>query len=145
MKTLVVILLLSSLMIAPILAGGADSRAELNQTAVIENLARGINSANDGLRISSAEIIKQVIDNNLIRPADFSASLIPLLKMLDNGNTDYERMTAALALYSLGNGIGIYKLRGAARFDGSERVRSVSKNLYYGYHTIHHSTYFLDF
>jgi hypothetical protein len=145
MKTLVLVLLLSSLMIAPILAGGADSRTELNRTAVIENLMRGINSENDGLRTGSAAIIKQVIDNNLVRPSDFSKSLIPLLKMLDNGTSEYERITAALALYSLGDGIGIYRLRGAARFDNSEQVRSVSKNLYYGYHTIHNSTYFLDF
>lgn len=145
MKTLVLVLLLSSLMLVPIQAGGTHIKTELNKTAVVENLTCGINSENTGLRISSATIIKEVIDNNLVRPADFSITLIPLLKMLDNGNTEYERITAALTLYTMGNGIGIYKLRGSAKFDDSERVRIVSKNLYYGYHTLHHSTYFLDF
>lgn len=145
MKTLISILLLSSVVFAPILVAGTGSTTESQKTAIADNLIRGVNSENEGLRISSAIVIKQVIDNNIVHPDDFSSSLIPLLKMLDNGTTAAERMTAALTLYSLDNGIGIYKLRGSARFDTSKKVRTVSKNLYYGYHAIHNSTYFLDF
>lgn len=145
MKTLVSILLLSSLLIAPILAAGADLAKTTHKTAIVQSLNLGIKSDNEGLRTSSAVIIKQVIDNSLIRPAEFSSSLIPLLRMLENGKTEDERIAAAVALLSLDNSIGIYRLRGSARFDESEKVRSVSKNLYYFYHTAHHSTYFLDF
>ena len=145
MKTLISILLFSSLIFAPMLTAGSDPNSESHKTAIVENLTRGVNSDNEGLRISSALVIKQVIDNNIVHPDDFSSSLIPLLKMLDKGTTTAERMTAALTLYSLDNGIGIYKLRGSARFDASKKVRTISKNLYYGYHTIHNSTYFLDF
>lgn len=142
MKILILFLLLSGSMVAPILGAG---KTQLNATAIVENLIEGINSANEGLRISSAGVIEEVIDNSIVKPVEFSGSLIPLLKMLDYGKTEYERMTAALTLYSLDNTIGIYRLRGSARFDESEKVRTISKNLYYGYHTIHNSKYFLDF
>ena len=145
MKTLVSILLLSSLMVAPILAAGADLHKSVNKVGIVNSLNLGIKSDNDGLRTSSAVIIKQVLDNSLVRPEDFSTSLIPLLRMLHNGKTVDERVAAALALYSLDNSIAIYRLRGAAQFDNSEKVRSVSKNLYYFYHISHNSAYFLDF
>jgi hypothetical protein len=145
MKTLVSILLLSSLVYAPLLVAGADLTASPNKSAVIENLASGIQSDNEGLRVSSAIVMTEVIENALVKPGDFSSTLIPLLRMLDYGATDEERIAAAVALYSIDSGIGIYRLRGSAKFDSSEKVRAVSKNLYYSYHTINHSTYFLDF
>ncbi len=145
MKTLVSILLLSSLMLAPLLAAGADLTPSTNKSAVVENLVAGISSDNEGLRISSAAVITEVIDNSIAEPEDFSVSLIPLLKMLDDGTTEMERISAAVALYSLDNGIGIYRLRGSARFDKSERVRVISKNLYYAFHILNRSQYFLDF
>ncbi len=145
MKTLASILLLSSLLIAPILAAGADLTPSTNKSEIVENLVAGINSDNEGLRTSSAVVITEVIDNSIASPEDFSPSLIPLLKMLNEGTTEMERIVAAVALYSLADGIGIYRLRGSARFDDSEKVRAVSKNLYYAYHTLHHSQYFLDF
>ncbi|HSD64371.1 MAG TPA: hypothetical protein VLB50_11250 [Ignavibacteriaceae bacterium] len=145
MKTLVSVLLLSSLMFAPILAGSSGAKSQLNTTAIVANLTEGLSSDNEGLRISSAAVIEEVIDHSVVKPGEFSGSLIPLLRMLDNGKTEFERMTAALTLYSIDNSIGIYRLRGSARFDASEKVRTISKNLYYGYHTIHNSTYFLDF
>ncbi len=145
MKMLASILLLSSLMFAPLLAAGADLTTSTNKGEIAANLVAGITSDNEGLRVSSAVVITEVIDNSIASPEDFSASLIPLLKMLDNGSTEMERITAAVALYSLDNGIGIYRLRGSARFDKSEKVRIVSKNLYYSFHILNHSQYFLDF
>ncbi len=145
MKMLISILLLSSLIVAPLLAAGADLAKTTNKSAIVKSLNLGIKSENDGLRTSSAVVIKQVIDNSLVNPADFSSSLIPLLRMLENGRTEDERIAAAVALLSLDNAIGVYRLRGSAQFDESEKVRSVSKNLYYFYHTSHRSTYFLDF
>ncbi len=145
MKTLVSILLLSSLMFAPLLAAGADRAPSTNKNLIVQSLLTGIHSDNEGLRTSSAVVITEVIDNALASPDDFSPSLIPLLQMLDNGRTETERIVAAVALYSLNDGIGIYRLRGSARFDNSEKVRTVSKNLYYSFHTLHHSQYFLDF
>lgn len=145
MKTLVSILLLSSLLFPPLLAAGADLVPSTNKSVIVENLITGINSDNEGLKTSAAVVMTEVIDNAIASPEDFSSSLIPLLNMLDNGSTEMERIVAAVALYSLDNGIGIYRLRGSARFDASERVRIISKNLYYTFHTLNHSQYFLDF
>ena len=145
MKTLVSILLLSYLMFAPILAAGADRVPSTSKSAIVENLIAGISSDNEGLKTSAAMVMTEVIDNAIASPDDFSPSLFPLLTMLDNGRTETERIVAAVALYSLNDGIGIYRLRGSARFDNSERVRMISKNLYYSFHTLHHSQYFLDF
>jgi hypothetical protein len=145
MKTLLSILLLSSLLTAPLLAAGADIAPSNDKSAIVENLINGISSNNEGLRTSSAMVMTEVIDNSIVSPDDFSGSLIPLLEMLDNGSTEMERIVAAVALYSLNDGIGIYRLRGSARFDVSEKVRAVSKNLYYAFHTLNHSQYFLDF
>jgi len=139
------ILLLSSLMFAPLLTAGADLVPSTNKSAIVENLIIGINSENEGLKTSAAMVMTEVIDNAIASPEDFSSSLIPLLNMLDNGSTEMERISAAVALYSLNNGIGVYRLRGSARFDASEKVRIVSKNLYYAFHTLNNSQYFLDF
>lgn len=145
MKTLALILLISSLMVAPLLAAGAESAKTTHRSAIIGSLNMGVKSDNDGLRTSAAVVVKQLIDNSIIRADEFSSLMIPLLRMLENGKTEEERIAAAVALGSLDNAIGIYRLRGSAKFDESEKVRSVSKNLYYFYHIAHHSTYFLDF
>ena len=71
--------------------------------------------------------------------------MIPLLNMLENGKTEEERIAAAVALYQLGNSIGIYRLRGVAIYDDNERVSSVCKNLYYSYHKLHGTEYFINF
>jgi len=145
MKTLLMVLLLSSLLTAPLLAAGAESAKLTKKAAIVQTLNMAILSENDGLRTSAAVVVKQVIDNSIITVDEASSLMIPLLRMLENGKTEDERIAAAVALSSLDNAICIYRLRGSARFDESEKVRSVSKNLYYFYHTSHHSTYFLDF
>jgi hypothetical protein len=98
MKTFMLVLLLSSLLIAPILASGADSRTAFNKSEMIQSLTLGVSSDNEGLRTSSAIVIKPVLDQSLIKPADISCSLCALLKMLDSGTTEKERIAAAVAI-----------------------------------------------
>jgi len=50
-----------------------------------------------------------------------------------------------MALFQLGNPIGIYQLRGVAVFDDNEKVATVCKNLYYSYHKLHHTEYLVSF
>ena len=145
MKTLVMVLLLSSLLTAPLLAAGAESAKITKKAAVVQTLNMAILSENDGLRTSAAVVVKEVIDKSVVTVDEASSLMIPLLRMLENGKTEEERIAAAVALASLDNAICIYRLRGSAKFDKSEKVRSVSKNIYYFYHTSHQSTYFLDF
>lgn len=102
--------------------------------ATVKSLAQGISSENYGLKTSAALQLGRLIDINYITQDDANKALIPLLSMLQNGNTEEERISAALALFKIGNGIGIYQLKGASRFDDSPRVRKICLNLYSVYH-----------
>ena len=115
------------------------------RSAVVTNLKTGIESENTGLHTSAAFVLSDLISESYLKSDDASNTLIPLLRLLENGKTDEERIAAALALYQLGNNIGIYRLRGTAIFDDNEKVASVCKNLYYTYHKLHGSEYFLNF
>ena len=92
------------------------------KAAIVDNLTTGIKSTNYGLRTSSADVLFDLIDDDYLQSEDASKAMIPLLVMLENGKTDEERISAALALFNLGNSIGIYRLRGVAIFDDNERV-----------------------
>lgn len=143
MKALVVVLL--ALILIPALTLQAEQFPKEKKDAAVDNLTVGINSANDGLRTSSANVLSTLIDEKYLESSDASEAMIPLLLMLDKGKTECERIAAAVALFKLGNSIGIYKLRGVAIFDENEKVSSVCKNLYYSYHKLHGTEYFLDF
>lgn len=119
--------------------------SEDQKSAAIYNLTEGIKSDNGGLAASSAVILYNLIDEGYMQRDYSSRPMIPLLRLLDNGETDEVRIAAALALYKLGNGIGIYNLRSVAIFDDNEKVSSICKNLYYSYHKINGSEYFLNF
>ena len=143
MKNLMV-LLFSLLFISTSLAQDVEFSAE-KKSAVVDNLTNGIVTDNNGLNASSAIVLYDLVDQGYLESDNGSRALIPLLRLLNNGETEEVRIAAALALYKLGNGIGIYQLRGAAIFDESEKVSSISKNLYYSYHKINGTEYFLNF
>jgi hypothetical protein len=64
---------------------------------------------------------------------------------LRNGKTERERIVAAVALYRLGNEIGIYQLRGVALFSSDKKLATICKNLYYTYHVLHGTKYLVNF
>jgi hypothetical protein len=141
MKTLIIVL------IALVLIPSAFSQTAFypeQKAAIVDNLTTGIKSSNYGLRTSSADVLFDLIDDNYLQSADASKAMIPLLVMLENGQTDEERISAALALFNLGNSIGIYRLRGVAVFDENERVSKICKNLYYSYHKLNGTEYLID-
>ena len=111
---------------------------------IVDNLNVGIKSDNYGLRTSSADVLFDLIDDDYLQSEDASKAMIPLLVMLENGKTDEERISAALALFNLGNSIGIYRLRGVAIFDDNEKVSKICKNLYYSYHKLNGTEYLID-
>ena len=115
------------------------------KSVVVDNLTNGIVADNIGLNASSATVLFNLINEGYLESDNCSKAMIPLLKLLENGKTDEVRIAAALALYQLGNNIGIYRLRGVARFDDNERISSICKNLYYSYHKINGTEYFIDF
>jgi HEAT repeat protein len=143
MKTLTVVLL-ALLISATLLAQVTEFPVE-KKFAIVDNLNNGIVSENTGLHTSAALVLYDLINGSYLQSDDASRAMIPLLEMLDNGKTDEERIAAALALYKLGNKIGIYRLRGVAIYDDNEKVAKVCKNLYYSYHKLNGTEYFLDF
>jgi len=143
MKTLMV-LLFSFLFILTSLAQDVELSTE-KQSVVVDNLTNGIVTNNDGLNASSAIVLYDLINQGYLESDNGSRAMIPLLRLLNNGESEEVRIASALAIYELGNGIGIYQLRGAAIFDDNEKVSSVCKNLYYSYHKINVTEYFLNF
>ena len=143
MKTLLIVLM--TLALVPFVTAQTEQFPQEKKSVIVDNLNVGINSSNIGLRTSSADVLFDLIEDDYLQSDDASKSMIPLLNMLENGKTDDERIAAAVALYQLGNGIGIYRLRGVAIFDDNKRVSTICKNLYYSYHKLHGTEYLINF
>lgn len=142
MKNLVVIFL--TLVLIPLATITAGDLNKEKKSAAVDNLTVGITSDNSGLRTSSANVLSNLITDTYLEDSDARKAMIPLLEMLDKGKTDCERIAAAVALYKLGNSIGIYRLRGVALFDDNEKVSTVCKNLYYTFHKLNGTEYLID-
>lgn len=143
MKTLIILLM--TILFVPFASAQTEQFTAEKKSVIVDNLNVGINSSSVGLRTSSANVLFDLINENYLEKNDASKSMIPLLNMLENGQTDDERIAAAVALYELGNGIGIYRLRGVAIFDDNKRVSTICKNLYYSYHKLHGTEYLINF
>lgn len=142
MKNLIVVFL--ALVLIPIATISAGDSNKDKKSAAVDNLTVGITSDNSGLRTSSANVLTNLITDAYLEDSDARKAMIPLLVMLEKGKTDCERIAAAVALYKLGNGIGIYRLRGVALFDDNEKVSKVCKNLYYTFHKLNGTEYLID-
>ena len=142
MKTLFMLLML--MLPVSVVFSQSENLSSTQKSEIVDNLNVGINSDNNGLRTSSADVFSDLVNDKYLDKSDASKSMIPLLIMLENGKSDEERISAALALYNLGNPIGIYRLRGVAVYDNNEKVSTVCKNLYYTYHKLHGTEYLVD-
>jgi HEAT repeat protein len=78
-----------------------------------QNLLRGLDSDNLGLIEGSA---------NMLGELKSSKAVIPLMKLLRDGEQESTRIVAALALCQIGDERGLYAVKRATQFDGSERV-----------------------
>jgi hypothetical protein len=116
---------------------------ESQKDVIVKNLVRGINSDNTGVKISAAQRIFEFIEHKYFTKNDFSPAVIPLMKMLREEDSELGRIAAALSLYRIEDSRGIYHLKGAAKFDKSEKVRKVSRNLYYHYHYANGTAYLI--
>ena len=115
------------------------------KSAIVDNLTVGIKSENTGLHTSASFVLSDLVNDGYLNAEDASKALIPLLKLLKNGETEEVRIAAALALYQLGDEIGIYQLRGVGKYDDNEKVAIVCKNLYYTYHKLNGTEYLVSF
>ena len=143
MKTFITVFF--ALLVVQALSAQIPEFPENNKSVIVDNLIVGIKSENTGLHTSAALVMYTLISESYLESDDASEAMIPLLKLLKNGNTDEERIAAAIALFQLGNPIGIYQLRGVAVFDDNEKVATICKNLYYSYHKLHGTEYLASF
>ena len=142
MKTLLTIFF--ALLVVQALTAQTPDFPDDKRSSIVDNLTTGIESPNTDLHTSSALVMSDLINESYLESGDASEAMIPLLKLLQNGKTDEERIAAAFALYQLNSPIAIYQLRGVAVFDDNEQVAEVCKNLYYSYHKLHGTEYLVS-
>jgi len=85
------------------------------------NMLIGIKSNNTGLQTSCAYYLGEMKSD---------IAMIPLLKLVTNGETEEARIIAALSLYKIQSKIGMYRLKYLAESDESELARNVFDRLY---------------
>lgn len=137
--------LLFALLVVQSLSAQVSEFPAEKKSVIVDNLTVGIESDNTGLHTSASLVMYDLINQSYLESSDASKAMIPLLKLLNEGKTDEERIAAAVALYQLGNPVGIYRLRGVAVFDDNERVATICKNLYYSYHKLNGTEYLASF
>jgi hypothetical protein len=91
---------------------------------VEDNLLNGINNDNLGLQVSCAYFLGEMKSERAI---------IPLLKMLKNGDTEEERIIAAVSLSKIKSELGIFAVKQRIKFDESERVQRLCEIFYNNY------------
>jgi len=143
MKTLLTVFL--TLLVVNSLSAQVTEFTAEKKSAIVDNLTVGVQSENAGLHTSAALVMFDLINESYLQSSEASKAMVPLLKLLNEGKTNEERIAAAIALYQLGNPIGIYRLRGVAVFDENEKVATVCKNLYVTYHKLHGTEYLISF
>ncbi len=85
------------------------------------NMLAGIKSDNTGLQTSCAYFLGEMKSDR---------AMIPLLKLVTNGETEESRIIAALSLYKIESKIGMYRLKGLSQTDESKLARKVFDRLY---------------
>ena len=93
----------------------------LNKQLVELNLVEGINSDNEGLKVSAAYLAGELKS---------SMSVIPLLKMFNTESNEKVRIAAALSLLKIGDPRGLKAIKFAYQHDSSQYVRDLCKGFY---------------
>lgn len=101
-----------------------SSFSEEEKERIEENLLRGINSGNVGLQTSSAYFLGELKS---------SKATIPLLKLLSDGESDEARIIAAISLYKLDSGIGMYRIKWYSVHEENELLKRNFTRIYNTY------------
>ncbi len=124
MKPILTILLLTIIAIGTLVVS-AKPRTKVKITEnTVSSLIEGLNSANLGLKSSSAYMIGEL---------QLSKAVIPLMRILHQDENEEIRIAAALALYKIGSPIAIHAVKQSIKFDESERVSKLCASFYSEY------------
>lgn len=102
-------------------SGKSAPQPAYNQAVVEANLLAGIQSDNFGLRTSAAAMLGDLKSSHAV---------IPLMRMLRTESDERARVVAALALFKIGDPVGIYAVKQTGRLDDNERVRKLCALFY---------------
>jgi HEAT repeat protein len=121
MKTIVTVIFLVAFLSAGVIGKGKET---LDTNRAVENYLSGLKSENNGLKTSCAYFLGEL---------GGSESVIPLMSVLRNDESEDTRIMAALSLYKIGSALSINAVKQAIRFDDSERVRGLCEVFYKSY------------
>lgn len=93
----------------------------INRALIIENLINGVNSGNQGLRMSSAYFLGELKSDEAV---------IPLMRILKSDKNEEARIMAGLSLLKINDSRGIFAIKQAIQFDECERVRKMCSIFY---------------
>jgi hypothetical protein len=106
-------------------ASNKSSLSNKSYDAAIVNLLEGLKSDNFGLKTASAFYLGELKS---------SEAVIPLMRLVSNDDEDIRvRIMAALSLYKIGDGRGIYRLQRIAKFCEDCRLKDLSEKFYLSY------------
>ncbi len=102
----------------------SDPVVKAKYSTIEANLLVGLNSDNDGLKISCAYYLGEIKSQN---------SVLPLMKILRDDRCYGARIIAALSLIKIGDSQGVYMVKRTAKFNSEEGVRKMSEKFYLAY------------
>jgi len=105
-------------------AGNITKENTKNYDLIEQNLLEGLKSDNLGLKCSCAFMLGEIKSEKAV---------IPLMKILRDGEQDCVRLMAALSLMKIDNPRGLYMVKSEAKFNDSERVRKMCGRFYNAY------------
>jgi len=124
MKLTLTIILITIIAIATLdISAKPRTKVKITENTV-SSLIEGLNSANLGLKSSSAYMIGEL---------QLSKAVIPLMRILHQDENEEIRIAAALALYKIGSPIAIHAVKQSIKFDESERVSKLCASFYSEY------------
>ncbi|KUO59096.1 hypothetical protein APF79_10765 [bacterium BRH_c32] len=115
----IALLLVSSIAVKAVEPTKKKVQNDFNQ--VEKNLIIGLNSDNEGLKLSSAYYLGEYqLDN----------AVLPLMAILKSNQKDCQKVAAALSLIKINDSRGVFAVKRAAIFDDSEYVRRMCSKFY---------------
>lgn len=120
--------IVAALLIAIAVPAAAEDKVmvypKVTRDIVVSNLMNGLSAQNKGLKESAAFMLGE---------EKATRAVVPLMQMLRSDQEESSRIVAALSLCRIGEPRGVYAVKQAAKFDESERVRTLCAWFYNQY------------
>lgn len=122
MKRIKIYTTLALILVFAISSFASSKTKETKYRQVEDNLLIGINSENMGLQMSSSYYLGEMKSPRAVNS---------LLKMLKSGDTEEQRIIAALSLSKIKSEQGLFAVKQRIKFDNSHRVQRMCEIFYH--------------